>query len=90
MNPRKAVLRLQPDGTVRCLHTDLIDLRVLGRLHVERATRIVFDAESQSWRVLSARTGEKLFDHPSREACLVWERENLPPAPGPDFPVHPP
>ena len=78
----KAILRFPADGTVRCLHTELLDLRALGRLSVERATRVVFDAGSQSWRVRDAGTGELLFSDPSREACIAWERDHLVPGPG--------
>ena len=81
----KALLRIAPDGTAGCLHTELIDLRSLGRLEVVRATRIVFDPESQSWEVRDAGAiGKRLFSHPSRQECLRWEREHL--VPGPDGP----
>ena len=81
----KALLRIGPDGAVRCLHTELIDLRSLGPLEVVRATRIVFAPERQTWEVRNAESGEALFSHPSRAACLDWEREHL--VPGPDGPL---
>lgn len=70
-------LRVAPDGGITCLHTEAIDLRALGRLHVVRATEITFEEDDQTWEVRSAATGGLLFSDPSREACLRWERENL-------------
>jgi hypothetical protein len=81
----KALLRISPDGVVRCLHTELLDLRSLGRLSVVRATRIVFEASVQSWQVREAGTGGLLFSDPSRDACLAWERDHM--VPGPDGPL---
>ena len=72
-----ATLRVAPDGSIHCLHTEAIDLRALGRLRVVRATEITFDEEEQQWEVRSSATGGFLFSDPSREACLRWERENL-------------
>jgi len=72
-------LRFTPDGTAECLYTEMVDLRALGRLEVVRATGITFDSEDQRWEVRSALYGGLLFAHPSREACLQWERENLVP-----------
>lgn len=72
-------LRFDPHGVVDCLYTEAVDLRALGRLHVVRATRIAFAAEDQCWEVRCATTGNLLHTHPSREACLAWERANLQP-----------
>ena len=82
----KATLRFPPTGgLIRCLHTEAIDLRALGRLQVVRATRIEFDGGRQCWRVRCASTGAPLFADPSRSACLRWESEHL--LPGPAGPV---
>ena len=76
----KITLRFQPaGGVVSCLYTEAIDLRSLGRLEVYRATDIRFCDRSQRWNVRCASTGKRLHSDPSREACLVWERENLAP-----------
>ena len=76
----KTTLRFQPaGGVVSCLYTEAIDLRSLGRLEVFRATDIRFCDRSQRWNVRCASTGKLLHSDPSREACLVWERENLAP-----------
>ena len=81
----KVVLRFCPDGRVCCLHTELIDLRELGRLTVVRATLVEFNDPAQQWEVRHAGTRKLLHADPSREACLRWEREHL--VPGPHGPV---
>jgi len=72
-------LRFHPNGRIDCLYTEAIDLRVLGRLQVFRATDIRFCEKSQDWKVRCASTGELLHTDPSREACLAWERQHLGP-----------
>lgn len=86
----KATLRVHPGGRVDCLYTEAIDLRALGRLEVFRATDIRFNEPTQQWEVRCASTGRQLHSNPSREACLIWERENLfPPNPASPSPTHP-
>jgi len=74
------VLTFGPDGTVRCLYGELIDLRAIGTLSCERASHIEFDEKTQEWCVLSADRRRVLFRDPSRQACLDWETDNLQPA----------
>ena len=71
--PIVARVTFSPDGCARCLYTEAIDLTTIGKLHVERATRIEFDDHLQAWRVWD-REGCALFTAPSRQACLEWER----------------
>lgn len=75
----KSTLRFHSGGSVDCLYTEAIDLRVLGRLQVFRATDIRFNPTNQQWDVCCATTGSLLHSDPSRESCLQWERENLSP-----------
>ena len=75
------VIRFDPDGLARCLHTEAIDLRVLGRLTVIRATLVEFNDSAQQWEVRRHGTRELLHADPSRDACLRWEREHLVPTP---------
>jgi len=75
----KTTLRIGPDGTIDCLYTEAIDLRVLGRLEVFRATDIRFCDKSQQWNVRCASTGKLLYANPSRKNCLAWELDNLAP-----------
>ena len=79
MSAAKLVLTIDHDGTGRCLYSELIDLRALGSLTCQRASHIEFDARQQDWKVLSADRRRVLFRHPSRQACLDWEADNLHP-----------
>lgn len=72
-----SVLRFYPHGQVGCLYTEAIDLRLLGRLEVRRATDIRFDRDTQEWEVRDVIDDSVLHSDSSREACLSWERENL-------------
>lgn len=71
-----ANLYLLPDGTVKGLHTDLIDLSTMGRLQVERASQVEFDPTIQEWVVVNAGDGVQLFQHRRRKAALDFEREH--------------
>ena len=73
MNP---VLTFDPDGVVRCLHTDAIPLQSLGTLTVQRATTIEFNTPTQQWEVKDAE-GAILFTNPARSCCLAWELERF-------------
>ncbi|MBK1835636.1 hypothetical protein [Roseibacillus ishigakijimensis] len=73
----KHTLRFSPSGPIRCLYTEKIDLASLGRLSVVRASEIIFNRENQQWDTLDARTGQRLFSHPSRDECVRWEHEHL-------------
>ena len=76
----QAVILFDPTGAARCLYSEVIDLRQLGRLHLRRATRIEFDERAQRWDVLPARrAGKALFSAPTRSECLAWEQANVTP-----------
>ena len=62
-----------PDGTAQGLYTEAIPLNALGRLRVKRASTIEFDDASQEWVVRSPE-GARLYQSPSRQQCLDWER----------------
>lgn len=63
-----------PNGICRGLYTEAIDLSLLGRLRVERASWIEFDNRLQVWRVRVRGLGE-VYCSPSREGCLRWEEQ---------------
>lgn len=73
------VLRFDTTGLIGCLYTEAIDLRSLGKLQITRATNIAFNVRTQEWETKDLSTGEALFSHPSREACIRWEHEHLQP-----------
>ena len=65
-----------PDGTGHAIYSEAIPLDRIGPLHIERATSIEYDNQAQYWRVCDP-TGFALFNSPSRQECLVWERQFL-------------
>jgi hypothetical protein len=69
-------ISIAPDGTARCLWTEVLPLRELGRLDIQRAFAVEFDDQAQAWRVFDA-ADECLYCSPSRETCLAWERQYL-------------
>ena len=68
-------LEVTPDGNIRCLYTDEIDLPQLGRLQVSRASHVEFDNHLRKWTVTSAKTGRRLHSSMTREQALEWERQ---------------
>jgi hypothetical protein len=76
----QAVILFDAGGTARCLYSEMIDLRQLGRLHLRRATRIEFNERTQLWDVLPAKRASKaLFSAATRRECLAWEQANVTP-----------
>ena len=69
-------LHVLPDGTIKGLYTEALDLNTLGLLEVKRALAIEFDNPAQVWRVFDPY-GRNVYESPSREDCLAWEREHL-------------
>jgi len=69
-------LHVLPDGTIKGLFTEALDLTTLGILEVHRAMAIEFDNPAQVWRVFNPY-GQSVYDSPSREDCLAWERRHL-------------
>ena len=68
------VVTFTPDGQGHGLYTEAIDLGRIGDLRIERATTIEFDNTAQYWRVCDP-TGFRMFNSPSRQECLDWERQ---------------
>ena len=66
-----------PDGHGHGLHTEAIDLERIGDLSIERASEVEFCNTSQQWTVRLPGNNPILFRHPSRQACLNWERQYL-------------
>ena len=69
----EVALIFTPDGQGHGLHTEAVDLGLIGPLHIERATHIEFDNKAQYWRVHD-NSGFPMFNSPSRQECLDWER----------------
>ena len=71
-----ATLVFHPDGTAQGLYTEAIDLALLGRLTVKRASRVEFNEQIQRWQVRTLR-GRTLFGAPTRRQCLEWEEQHF-------------
>jgi hypothetical protein len=71
-----STLFIMPNGKVRGLYTEEIDLSALGELEIQRACTLEFDNEAQAWRVLDGE-GDCLYCSPSRETCLAWEQKHV-------------
>ena len=66
-------LTFTPDGQVLGLYTEVVNLSLLGKLRINRATKIEYDNKLQHWCVFNTH-GAHLYSHKSRKACLEWER----------------
>jgi hypothetical protein len=71
-----STLFILPNGTVRGLYTEEVDLSLLGELDIQRACSIEFDNTAQAWRVFDPE-GDCLYCSPSRETCQAWEQKHM-------------
>lgn len=71
------IITFPPDGTARCVYTEVIDLRQLGQLDIKRATTIEPHFLSRDgWK--ATILGENVwFWAPTRQQCLDWEVQYL-------------
>ena len=69
----ESILTFNPDGTAEGLYTEPISLCAVGRLSIRRASTSEFDDACQEWVVRSPE-GARLYQSPSRQQCLDWER----------------
>jgi hypothetical protein len=69
-------LLIDPQGQVRCLYGEVIDLACLGSLRIRRASRVDPDEAGQWWADLAPVAGPRLgpFLHRSEalEAEAAW------------------
>lgn len=70
------VITFNPDGTARCLYTELIDLPSIGSLEVSRASNIEFNNDTQFWEVKNFKE-QVLYFNRSRAICLAWEQQHF-------------
>ena len=70
-------LFIQPDGTIRTLYSEAIDLRLLGRLAVRRASHVEPDGEARWWADLRPVSGPRLGPFNLRTQALVAEQDWL-------------
>lgn len=69
-----------PDGAVRCVYDEAIDLAVLGRVVVTRASHVEPDARGQWWIDLTPVGGPILGPFAQRSVALsaeqIWLESN--------------
>jgi hypothetical protein len=68
---------VQPDGAVRCVYGEAIDLGALGDVHIVRASTVEPDGAGQWWADLSAVGGPTLGPFARRSEALVAEAQWL-------------
>ena len=67
-------LVIDPQGEVRCLYGEAIDLASLGTLSVRRASQVEPDAEGHWWAGLAPVGGPRLGPFARRSEALDAER----------------
>ena len=78
MNRAAHTITFALDGTARCLWTEAVPLPELGRLEIQRASTVEFNAATQCWEVrLASNPDVVAFSNASRETCLNFERKTL-------------
>ena len=78
MNRAAHTITFASDGTARCLWTEAVPLHELGRLEIQRASTVEFNAATQCWEVrLASNPDVVAFSNASRETCLNFERKTL-------------
>lgn len=74
-------LQITPEGGIRMLADDAVDLRPFGRVDVQRASHVEFSESEQAWFVQSAKSGQVLASgFESRGAALAWEKDYFGPS----------
>ncbi len=66
---------VQPNGAIRCLYDESIDLSTLGRLSIRRASHVEPDANGQWSADLSPMEGPVLRPFSRRSDALTAERD---------------
>jgi hypothetical protein len=66
-------LLIDPQGQVRCLYGEMIDLTLLGALCVRRASHVEPDTEGRWWADLMPVGGPRLGPFPLRSQALQAE-----------------
>lgn len=65
---------IRPDGSLRCVYDELIDLNVLGQLEIQRGSHVEPDEAGQWWAELSPVDGPRLGPFGRRSQALDAER----------------
>ena len=70
-------LVIQPDGSVRCVYSETLDLHALGRLNIERGSHVEPDPSGQWFADLSPVSGPRLGPFSRRSDALAAEHDWL-------------
>ena len=70
-------LVIQPDGSLRCVYSEALDLRTLGRLNIVRGSHVEPDPTGQWFADLSPVSGPRLGPFSRRSDALVAEHDWL-------------
>jgi hypothetical protein len=71
------VLLIQPDGTILTIYGEEIDLKLLGRVSIRRASFVEPDGEARWWVDLRPVRGPKLGPFELRTEALACEQKWL-------------
>jgi hypothetical protein len=67
-------LVVEPNGNIRCVYAELIDLASLGVLTIRRASHVEPDEEGRWWADVSSVQGPLLGPFAQRSLALVAEQ----------------
>ena len=67
-------LLIAPDGSLRCLYDETIDLAALGALRIQRGSHVEPDDAGQWWADMSPVSGPRLGPFSHRSLALDAER----------------
>ena len=70
-------LVIQPDGNVRCVYGETLDLHALGNLNISRGSHVEPDSSGQWFADLSPVAGPRLGPFSKRSDALDAETEWL-------------
>jgi hypothetical protein len=70
-------LLIDPEGAVRCIYGEAIDLAALGAVSIRRASHVEPDAAGRWWADLSPVVGPRLGPFARRTEALAAEQQWL-------------
>ena len=68
---------IRPDGSLRCVYDEALDLTSLGKLEIRRGSHVEPDGGGYWWANLSPVSGPKLGPFCHRSEALTAERDWL-------------
>ena len=68
---------ISPEGSVRCVYDELLDLTALGQVRIARGSHVEPDAQGHWWAELEPAAGPNLGPFERRSQALEAERRWL-------------